>query len=50
MRNVSIGVLIGIGAVLATPVVAAGVSAGVTGLGITGLSGTALTTWVREPS
>lgn len=44
VRNVSVGVLIGIGAVLATPVVAAGVGAGVTGLGITGLSGTALTT------
>jgi hypothetical protein len=40
VRNVSVGVLIGIGAVLAAPVVAAGF----TGLGVTGFSGTALTT------
>ncbi len=48
VRNVSVGMLIGIGAVLATPVVAAGVSAGVsagvTGAGFSGASATILTT------
>ena len=43
VRNVSVGVLIGIGAVLATPVVAVGVSASVAGAGFTGVTATTLT-------